>query len=585
MNKPLLLVTGAAGNLGRSVAAAFASEYQVVGLDRGSKGLDFPIVPVDLASDESVSQALSQIRLHYGSHIASVIHLAAYFDFTGEDNPLYREVNVAGTRRLLSGLRQFTVEQFVYSSTMLVHAPCGPGERIDENWPIEPRWAYPRSKAAAEQVIREAHGSIPYVILRFAGVYDEQSSVPTLANQIARIYERLFASLSLSWRFPWARWLAAGIGALVMAAPFVFWTQNPAAYLSDTMAGMLIFGFAVGTKPEPGPCAIARMTGSDVPPGWSYNPSSWTQRIPIIALALVGLYVSRYLAAYQLGHIDDVWEPFFQGSEADPQNGTEEIITSHVSKAWPVPDAALGGYTYALEILTGIVGSRARWRTMPWLVLLFGLMIVPLSVVSMFFIIIQPIEIGTWSTLALIGAAAMLIQIPYSLDELLAVAQFLRRRVRAGRNLLSVLLFGDTDGGEKNAPGVDEFERSPKAIIADMFSGGVSLPWNLAAAGGIGLSLLFTRLTFGADATMANSDHLIGALILTVISIAAAEIARPIRFMLIPLGLALCITPFVYGASGAHLISNIFAGAAVVALSCRRSRVDGSYGRWSPAIP
>jgi len=84
---------------------------------------------------------------------------------------------------------------------------------------------------------------------------------------------------------------------------------------------------------------------------------------------------------------------------------------------------------------------------------------------------------------------------------------------------------------------------------------------------------------------MANSDHLIGALILTVISIAAAEIARPIRFMLIPLGLALCITPFVYGASGAHLISNIFAGAAVVALSCRRSRVDGSYGRWSPAIP
>src|SRR3546814_18645781 len=63
-----------------------------------------------------------------------------------------------------------------------------------------------------------------------------------------------------------------------------------------------------------------------------------------------------------------------------PRNGTEEIITSYVSEAWPVSDAAVGGYTYALEILTGIIGSRMRWRSMPWLVLLFGLMITPLAI-------------------------------------------------------------------------------------------------------------------------------------------------------------------------------------------------------------
>ena len=50
----------------------------------------------------------------------------------------------------------------------------------------------------------------------------------------------------------------------------------------------------------------------------------------------------------------------FIGSPTDPKNGTEEIVTSWVSEAWPVSDAAVGGYTYALEILTGIVGSRAR---------------------------------------------------------------------------------------------------------------------------------------------------------------------------------------------------------------------------------
>src|SRR5215213_569212 len=166
--------------------------------------------------------------------------------------------------------------------------------------------------------------------------------------------------------------------ALVMAAPFLFWTASGAAYLSDTLVGMLVFGLAVGTPPEPGPSAVAALTGPEVPPGWSYNPSTWAQRVPIIALALIGLYVSRYLAAYQLHYIPEVWDPFFAGNPADPRNGTEEVVTSGVSEAWPVSDAAVGGYTYALEIVTGVVGSRYRWRTMPWLVVAFGLMIAPL---------------------------------------------------------------------------------------------------------------------------------------------------------------------------------------------------------------
>src|SRR5690606_28089874 len=120
----------------------------------------------------------------------------------------------------------------------------------------------------------------------------------------------------------------------------LFITPNAAAYLSDTLVGGLIFGFAIATPPEVGPSVVARRSAPEVPPGWSFNPSAWTQRIPIIALAVFGLLFSRYLAAYQMGHIDGVWEPFFPGSASDPQNGTEEIITSSVSEAWPVPDAA-----------------------------------------------------------------------------------------------------------------------------------------------------------------------------------------------------------------------------------------------------
>src|SRR3546814_1609582 len=42
--------------------------------------------------------------------------------------------------------------------------------------------------------ISESRGDIPVGFLHLAGLYDERTSVPTFANQIARIYERDFQS-------------------------------------------------------------------------------------------------------------------------------------------------------------------------------------------------------------------------------------------------------------------------------------------------------------------------------------------------------------------------------------------------------
>ncbi len=117
-DRPIILVTGAAGNLGSSVAAALADGYRIVGLDRQARqegpGGNYPILAMDLGSDESVALALRAFRSAHGQRIASVGHLAAYVDFTGEDNPLYQSVNVDGTRRLLRALQGFEVGQFLY---------------------------------------------------------------------------------------------------------------------------------------------------------------------------------------------------------------------------------------------------------------------------------------------------------------------------------------------------------------------------------------------------------------------------------------------------------------------------------------
>lgn len=190
-----VIVTGSSGLIGSRVIGRARPGYTLVGFDNHGPPvppIEAECVPVDLTSGQGVVRALDRVRYAYGDRIAAVVHLAAYYDFSGEESPLYRTLTVEGTERLLGALigGGFRVEQFLFSSTMLVHAPCEPGQLINEDWPLEPKWAYPESKVRAERAIEEHRGQIPAVMLRIAGVYDEMTHSIPLANQMQRIYER-----------------------------------------------------------------------------------------------------------------------------------------------------------------------------------------------------------------------------------------------------------------------------------------------------------------------------------------------------------------------------------------------------------
>lgn len=853
----MVLLTGASGFIGSALIRRLSERYIVVGLDRAgppdppepAEAVDF-----DLSSDEAVRTALDAVRDRHGIRIASVIHLAAYYDVSGEPNPLYDKVNVQGTKRLIDALQSFEVEQFIYASTMLVHRPTkSPYERIDEDSPVDPGWAYPESKARTETLLRERRGRIPVVFLRIAGVYEDAGRSPFLAEQIARIYEHrltahfypgmlcaaqafvhredlaeavlrvvhrrdelaeelplligepgapgyaeiqnivgqelhgedwatyripqplakagvilqneamgsggsikpwmidssndhyildigrarrlldweprhrlrdtlpkmvaalkrdpqgwykanklnaalvawydkgvrrhepgpagtghgghggethqaeahaghsdhmammerderrsrwahfaniglglwlassplvydavtaeavnegvravtaqrglpsiewradmlalsdlvsgvliaLFGALSLSKRTRWwAQWAAAFVGIWLLFAPLLFWTPSAVQYNMNLIVGALVIAFAVLVPMMPGMSMSGMMDPKSVPPGWTYSPSTDAQRLPIAAMGIIGLIISRYLTAYQFGHIDTVWEPFFAGSATDPRNGTEEIITSYVSEAWPIPDAGLGAVSYFLEILMAVMGTRDRWRTMPWMVTFFGILVIPLGVVSIYFIIIQPLLLGTWSTLALIAALAMLIMIPFALDEVIAMGQFLYWSRCRGRPLIRTFFKGDAvDGGA-----VDESDvlTSPGAFWADT-TRGITLPWTLGASIVIGALLMLSRLTFGTEGSMANSDHVVGALVITVSIIATAEVARALRFINVLFGAWLLAAPFLLErASGAATIASILLGLALIVLSFPRgARSAEHYAGWDKYV-
>lgn len=120
-------------------------------------------------------------------------------------------------------------------------------------------------------------------------------------------------------------------------------------------------------------------------PPFNHNPSSWSQRVPIAILAGVAFIISSYMALYQWRLITDVWGQIF-----DEQ--TKLVLDSNVSERmryWLcIPDAALGAIAYLGDLIFGLAGSSTRrCQDRPWMVLLFGLDVIPLGIVSVVLVV------------------------------------------------------------------------------------------------------------------------------------------------------------------------------------------------------
>lgn len=175
----------------------------------------------------------------------------------------------------------------------------------------------------------------------------------------------------------------------------------------------------------------SRPAPDDRPPGWSTNPSAWKERIPIVVLAVLGTGVATYLTLFQIEVIDTVWEPFFG-------DGSRQILReSSFSRFWErlgLSDAGIGAFGYLADAVTGMIGGTRRWRTMPWIVLIFGVFVGPFGVISIALIVIQPVLYSAFCTLCIVSAIISLAMIGPAMDEVLASLQYLRRQRAEGRS-------------------------------------------------------------------------------------------------------------------------------------------------------
>ena len=395
--------------------------------------------------------------------------------------------------------------------------------------------------------------------------------------------------LTLLWikrpRMFWVRWVLSIIGFWLLLAPLVFWAKVSAAYQINTLIGALLIALTILIPGMPAMIMMMKM-GPDVPPGWTYNPSSWLQRAPVIFLGFVGFFLSAYLAAFQLGYTNWIFDPIFAGKNG--LNGTATVLTSSVSKSFPISDAGFGAVSYMLEALMGFMGGTARWRTMPWMVTFFGILVIPLGATSIILVMLQPISVGAWCAICLTTAAAMLIMIPLSLDEVLAMGQFLLQKHREGKPFWRTFFKGDTVEAEK--PQNKERRENPE-FTAELSKTvppmvwGMTLPWNLVLSTFIGIWLMVSPDVFGTTGRAADSNHLVGALIVVWSVIVMAEVARAGRYLNILFGLWIVIAPFILaGATATATVNNIILGLLVAALCFPRGAIREEYGNWNPYV-
>jgi nucleoside-diphosphate-sugar epimerase len=185
MQLPRIVITGASGFVGRHLLDALKGNYKIFALARRSqRRCGAPVHPnilwhrVDIGDIEPLEVIFQKIANGGGADI--FIHLAAYYDFSGEEHPEYWRTNVDGLRNILNLCKQLRLKKFIFaSSTAACNFPRA-GKVLNENSPPNGGHIYARTKKIGEEMLREYSETIPSTIVRFAALLSDWCEYPPI---------------------------------------------------------------------------------------------------------------------------------------------------------------------------------------------------------------------------------------------------------------------------------------------------------------------------------------------------------------------------------------------------------------------
>ena len=189
MKKPGMIITGATGFLGKRLVERLRDKYEIFGIARRSpqeaglpEGPGLHWFQVDIAYFKPLWQVFNKIQQM--ADIDILLHLAAYYDFSGDNHPEYMRTNIIGTHNVLELSVPLNLKRFFYTSSVAACPFPELGNVVTEKSPPTAPVPYAQSKRKGEEMIHKYQDRIPGCILRLAAVFSNWCEYEPLANFI-----------------------------------------------------------------------------------------------------------------------------------------------------------------------------------------------------------------------------------------------------------------------------------------------------------------------------------------------------------------------------------------------------------------
>jgi nucleoside-diphosphate-sugar epimerase len=185
MSFPRIVVTGASGFVGRHLLEEIKERYEIFGIGRRSQQeCGAPIhsnitwAQIDIGDRDPLARVFEGIKASGGAQI--LLHLAAHYDFTGEEHPEYWRTNVEGLRNVLELSKELGLRRFIFASSVAASRFPAPGKALDESSPPDGEHIYAVTKRIGEAMLREYAAFFPTCIVRFAALFSDWCEYPPL---------------------------------------------------------------------------------------------------------------------------------------------------------------------------------------------------------------------------------------------------------------------------------------------------------------------------------------------------------------------------------------------------------------------
>ncbi len=176
--RPRMIVTGASGFIGRHFLDTVKENYRIIAIGRRSQTEcgaprhgNITWNQIDIGDMPHMVALFESIRDTGGADI--LVHLAAHYDFTGEDHPEYWRTNVDGLRNTLELSRRLGLRKFIFASSVAACRYPPPGGALNEDSPADGEHIYAVTKGIGEKMLQEYAAWFPSCIVRFAALFSD----------------------------------------------------------------------------------------------------------------------------------------------------------------------------------------------------------------------------------------------------------------------------------------------------------------------------------------------------------------------------------------------------------------------------